>query len=102
MCECYQIGGPWIDFDPDCPEHGYAAQRRAQEAAEEQQANEDRFEELTVSLARLERMLTEQAERIAGLEDDNRDQQMDIRRLVGQVESLESEYRCLERQISHD
>ncbi len=21
MCECYQIGGPWIDVDPDCPIH---------------------------------------------------------------------------------
>lgn len=25
-CQCYQIGGPFISFDPDCPAHGYAAQ----------------------------------------------------------------------------
>lgn len=22
MCECYQVGGPWIEADPDCPIHG--------------------------------------------------------------------------------
>jgi len=22
MCECNQIGGPWITVDPDCPLHG--------------------------------------------------------------------------------
>jgi len=21
-CECYQIGGPWIAEDPNCPAHG--------------------------------------------------------------------------------
>jgi len=31
MCECYQIGGPWIAEDPDCPEHGHAAVRRRNE-----------------------------------------------------------------------
>jgi hypothetical protein len=28
MCECYTIGGPWIAFDPECPEHGDEAQAR--------------------------------------------------------------------------
>lgn len=28
MCDCYQIGGPWIAEDPDCPTHGIAAQGR--------------------------------------------------------------------------
>lgn len=27
-CECYQIGGPFIAEDPDCPAHGTEAQRR--------------------------------------------------------------------------
>lgn len=27
MCECYQIGGPFIAEDPDCPVHGREAQR---------------------------------------------------------------------------
>lgn len=22
MCRCYEIGGPFIAEDPDCPEHG--------------------------------------------------------------------------------
>lgn len=30
MCDrrCYEIGGPWIAEDPDCPEHGTEAQAR--------------------------------------------------------------------------
>ena len=28
MCECYQIGGPWIAEDPSCPVHGSASQGR--------------------------------------------------------------------------
>lgn len=28
MCECYQIGGPFIAEDPDCPIHGSEAQLR--------------------------------------------------------------------------
>lgn len=29
-CECYQVGGPFIAEDPECPKHGYAAQRQEQ------------------------------------------------------------------------
>jgi hypothetical protein len=28
MCQCFQIGGPFIAEDPDCPVHGRDAQRR--------------------------------------------------------------------------
>ena len=31
MCECYQIGGPFIAEDPDCPLHGTDAQRQREE-----------------------------------------------------------------------
>lgn len=31
-CECYKIGGPFIDEDPNCPTHGREAQMREQEA----------------------------------------------------------------------
>lgn len=31
MCECYQIGGPFIAEDPECPVHGREAQSRAGE-----------------------------------------------------------------------
>lgn len=27
-CQCFQIGGPFIAEDPDCPAHGVAAQER--------------------------------------------------------------------------
>lgn len=37
MCECYKIGGPWITFDPDCPEHGYAAQDREKQLEEDEE-----------------------------------------------------------------
>lgn len=33
--QCHEIGGPWISFNPDCPVHGYEAQRIAKEAEEE-------------------------------------------------------------------
>lgn len=33
-CECYTIGGPWVDCDPECPEHGYAARERAERTSE--------------------------------------------------------------------
>lgn len=32
-CQCYQIGGPFIAEDPDCPAHGREAQREAQREA---------------------------------------------------------------------
>jgi len=32
-CQCYQIGGPFIAEDPDCPAHGLEAQREAQQEA---------------------------------------------------------------------
>ena len=28
MCECYQIGGPWIAEDPNCPIHGHQSHGR--------------------------------------------------------------------------
>lgn len=28
MCECYQIGGPWIAEDPACPLHGEQSRGR--------------------------------------------------------------------------
>lgn len=28
MCQCYQIGGPFIAEDPDCPVHGREAQQQ--------------------------------------------------------------------------
>jgi len=30
MCQCFQIGGPFIAEDPECPVHGIEAQRQAQ------------------------------------------------------------------------
>lgn len=34
MCECHQIGGPWIAEDPNCPVHGTVAQRKERERYE--------------------------------------------------------------------
>jgi len=31
MCQCFQIGGPFISEDPDCPLHGVEAQAREHE-----------------------------------------------------------------------
>jgi hypothetical protein len=37
---CYEIGGPWISEDPNCPVHGHEAQR-AEKAREEADAAKD-------------------------------------------------------------
>jgi hypothetical protein len=34
MCECFQIGGPFIAEDPDCPIHGIRSQGRDERLAE--------------------------------------------------------------------
>jgi hypothetical protein len=47
MCEnkCFQIGGPFIAEDPDCPVHGTAAQA-AERRAEEEAAQETQEQKL--------------------------------------------------------
>lgn len=30
-CECYQVGGPWITYDPSCPTHGDEARQARDE-----------------------------------------------------------------------
>lgn len=55
-CQCYQIGGPFISFDPDCPAHGLEAQarEREQEAEQMEQAQrEARMEQRIVELERI-------------------------------------------------
>lgn len=32
MCDCYQVGGPFIAEDPDCPVHGTEAQASGRDA----------------------------------------------------------------------
>lgn len=63
-CECYKIGGPWISFDPNCPQHGYDAQRRAEEEEEEakeakleKESTEARFKALEAKIDALTRMV---------------------------------------------
>ena len=57
MCQCYQIGGPFIAEDPECPTHGTKAQadeaRRARDASD----TEGRFEALERRVAALEAAL---------------------------------------------
>jgi hypothetical protein len=37
---CYEIGGPWITCDPECPEHGDEARQRGSRLAELEAENE--------------------------------------------------------------
>lgn len=60
MCECYTVGGRFIAEDPECPQHGWAAQRQEKIDAEEQEQAEERIAALEarvhameVTLARL-------------------------------------------------
>ena len=43
MCDCYQVGGPFISEDPDCPLHGSGSIGR-----------EDRIEEIVRRAGALE------------------------------------------------
>lgn len=55
MCECYKVGGPFIAEDPDCPVHGWAAQREQEERQRESQALEDRLANLEAEVAKLKK-----------------------------------------------
>lgn len=52
---CHEIGGPWITFDPECPVHGYDAQREAEQLAAEEAAKDERLSRLEARLAAAER-----------------------------------------------
>ena len=52
---CYEIGGPWITFDPECPVHGYDAQREDEQLAAEEAAKDERLSRLEARLASVER-----------------------------------------------
>lgn len=57
---CYEIGGPWITFDPECPVHGNDAQREAAEREAREQREADAFAALVARVEALERKLEEQ------------------------------------------
>lgn len=54
MCECYKIGGPWIDYDPDCPVHGNDARRIREDDEQERYELEKRIDNLEKNVVRLE------------------------------------------------
>lgn len=58
-CECYRIGGPFITFDPECPAHGYEAQRAERERAEADEKAEDERRALIERIEELERKVAE-------------------------------------------
>ena len=43
---CFEIGGPWIDADPNCPFHGYEAQAKEKRAHTEESLITSKKEEL--------------------------------------------------------
>lgn len=50
-CECHTIGGPWVDADPECPEHGYEARQRAITMSKLEEENERLKQRSTYVLA---------------------------------------------------
>lgn len=46
MCECNTVGGPWVTVDPECPIHGYEAQRLEREREKERMSTDERIAEL--------------------------------------------------------
>lgn len=59
--QCYVIGGPWIDYDPECPEHGDTAR---QMEAGQRRLDIDRDTRITS----LERQVAQLIERLEALE----------------------------------
>ena len=57
MCECYQVGGPWIAEDPDCPIHGAYAQQQ-------ESVRVDELEQLHQRISKLEDIVQRQQEQI--------------------------------------
>lgn len=55
--ECYMIGGPWIEENPNCPIHGTLAQEAAQRLEIEAEKVGDYIASLRHSLATLERIV---------------------------------------------
>ena len=53
MCECYQIGGPFIAEDPCCPVHGDEARRERDEKEDEIKKLKERIEVLEYIIVQL-------------------------------------------------
>ena len=73
-CQCYQIGGPFISFDPDCPAHGLEAQAREREQEREdaeraarEQAREQLLLEQSLRITELEQTVAQLRDEIACL-----------------------------------
>ena len=65
---CFEIGGPWISEDPNCPIHGIAAQRRQKDADEEKTVFLERIESLEKRIRYLESRIEAQEKRLKALE----------------------------------
>jgi hypothetical protein len=57
--QCYTVGGPWIAEDPNCPIHGYEAQREAEMREQERMEREEREAEQESRLEALEETIEE-------------------------------------------
>lgn len=62
--QCFEIGGPWISENPDCPFHGTEAKAREAQAL----AQEDKIRVLERQLDVVTQMVLKQGDRIAALE----------------------------------
>lgn len=58
MCQCYQVGGPFIEEDPDCPFHGRQAQLEQRLREEVREADEQSREELEEEVVELRQRVT--------------------------------------------
>lgn len=51
-CECHQVGGPWVSYDPDCPAHGDEAQRQEAIRERDEQEREERHKDELIEAAK--------------------------------------------------
>jgi hypothetical protein len=67
MCECYQIGGPWITYDPDCPAHGTEARARDEQQTDDRLESARLLAEYKAEVVMLRQELAELKERCRGI-----------------------------------
>lgn len=69
---CYEVGGPWIEEDPNCPVHGTEAQRRDRQLAEEGEIEAARVKTQDERITALEALVAALTERVEELEASER------------------------------
>lgn len=98
-CECYVIGGPWITFDPNCPTHGYEAQREAEEREEAERAREIAAQEEADRRAEVD---AQRDQVLVSQEIAIQERDEVIARQASRIEDLEGQVKALKKALGQE